>query len=274
MRPRLDAFLETKLAPPATRSAWIPRDDLIEQLERATSNCALTLLAAPAGYGKTTLIAQWLASLTGRRSAFVALDADDLDPVRLWTHIVTALQRAGCVFADTPTRLVAASGTDLIKQLLPTVVNAVAGLGQPLVLVLDDYHFVTSDDCHEQISFLLQHLPPAAALVISTRVDPALRLGRLRIAHQLAEIRADQLRFGLDSTPALLASEHIQLSTPAVTDLLQRTEGWPAGLYLATLSLSDVQTPTSSCGEFTRRQPLHRRLPHRRGAESAAAATP
>ena len=177
-RPGLDAFLEAKLTPPAVRSAWIPRHDLIRQLDRATASCALTLLAAPAGYGKTTLIAQWLAGLTGRRQAWVALDSDDLDPVRLWTHIVTALQRAGCTFTDTAARVVAQASADLVRHLLPTVVNAIADLGEPLVLVLDDFHFLQSEDCHEQVSFLLQHLPSTAALVISTRADPALRLGR------------------------------------------------------------------------------------------------
>jgi LuxR family maltose regulon positive regulatory protein len=248
--PRLDAFLETKLAPPVNRSSWVPRDELTVQLQQSTRNHALTLLAAPAGYGKTTLLAQWLASVAGRRSAFVALDAGDLDPVRLWTHIVTALQRAGCIFPDTPTRLVSTRGADLIRQLLPTVVNAIAALGEPLVLVLDDYHFVTSDECHEQISFVLRHLPSTAGLVISTRVDPALGLGRLRVAHQLAEIRADQLRFSLDATVALLAAEHIQLSTPAVDDLLQRTEGWPAGLYLAAMSLRGREDPDAFVHDF------------------------
>jgi LuxR family maltose regulon positive regulatory protein len=226
------------------------RHDLIRQLDRATASCALTLLAAPAGYGKTTLIAQWLAGLTGRRQAWVALDSDDLDPVRLWTHIVTALQRAGCTFTDTAARVVAQASADLVRHLLPTVVNAIADLGEPLVLVLDDFHFLQSEDGHEQVSFLLQHLPSTAALVISTRVDPALRLGRLRLTQQLAEIRADQLCFGVDSTMALLTSERIELSTHAVSDLVERTEGWPAGLYLAAMSLRGRKDPDAFVHEF------------------------
>ena len=120
--------MEAKLEPPAVRPNWVRRDRLVEVLDRATTESALTLVAAPAGYGKTTLVAQWLSGLEDRRLAWVALDPADNDPARLWTHIVAALARAGCAFPAPPARLVAASGTDLTAGLLPTIVNAMSGL--------------------------------------------------------------------------------------------------------------------------------------------------
>ncbi len=250
VRPGVDAFLAAKLDPPKVRPRWIARDELVRRLERGTRECALTLLAAPAGYGKTTLVAQWLEVAT-QRVAWVALDPADNDPARMWTHIVTALARVGCAFGDDPAHLVAAGDPQLRDGLLPIVINAMADLGEPVVLVLDDYHFVRADACHEQIDFLIEHSPSTAALVIMTRADPALRLGRLRAATQLAEIRMDRLRFDMAETAALLASEDVHLSGTVIPELLQRTEGWPAGLYLATLSLAGRDEPDAFVHEFS-----------------------
>ena len=148
------------------------------------------MIAAPAGYGKTTVVAQWLDRLTGRNLAWVALDAADNDPVRFWTHIVTALERAGCAFDGGAASLVAQHRDDITNGLLPEIVNALAGAPSPVLLALDDYHFIRARACHEQVDFLIEHLPPAASALIMTRADPALHLGRLRAARQLAEIRA------------------------------------------------------------------------------------
>jgi LuxR family maltose regulon positive regulatory protein len=251
IRPRVDAFLAAKLEPPVVRPSWVRRDPLVDLLEQSIAANALTLLAAPAGYGKTTLVAQWLSGSHPRGLAWVALDSADNDPARLWTHIVTALQAAGCSFPDEAGRWVAACGPDLIAGLLPTVVNAMAGIGQRVVLVLDDYHFVKARSCHDQIDFLVQHLPASASMVILTRADPALHLGRLRATQQLAEIRADQLRFDIADTSALLASQQISLGDETISELVQRTEGWPAGLYLATLSLVGRDEPEQFVHAFS-----------------------
>ena len=250
-RPGIDAFLTAKLDPPAVRASWIRRDPLVELLSRSVTEHVLTLIAAPAGYGKTTLAAQWLATSPRHRLAWVALDPADNDPARLWTHIVIALERAGCRFPDEAGRWVAACGPDLIGELLPTVVNALAELGQRVVLVLDDYHFVRTRDCHDQIDFLVQHLPASASVVILTRADPALHLGRLRAMQGLAEIRADRLRFGTGDASALLGSQQIDLGEDALVELVQRTEGWPAGLYLATLSLVGRDEPDEYVRAFS-----------------------
>ena len=122
------------------------RDRLVLTLERSVTECPLTLVAAPAGYGKTTAVAQWLDQMTGRSLAWVALDSADNDPVRIWTHIATALERAKCVFVGGAAGLVAAHSGDITNGLLPEIVNALAEAPVPILLALDDYHFVRADE--------------------------------------------------------------------------------------------------------------------------------
>ena len=133
----------------------------------------------------------------------------------------------------------------------PEVVNALAAAPVPVVLALDDYHFIRSTTCHEQIDLLIEHLPSAASLLILSRADPALHLGRLRAARQLAEIRADRLSFDAEEATALLAIDDIRLSPVAFSELMKRTEGWPAGLYLATMSLVGREDPDAFVHEFS-----------------------
>ena len=249
--PRVDAFLEAKLHPPAVRTKWVHRDRLIRALELSIAECPLTLVAAPAGYGKTTVVAQWLDQMTGRNPAWVGLDVADNDPVRFWTHIATALERAGCFFDGGAASLVAMHRADITSGLLPELVNALADARFSILLALDDYHFIRSAACHEQVDFLVEHLPPAAAVLVLSRTDPALHLGRLRAARQLAEIRADRLSFDPGEASALLAMEEIALSGVALRELMERTEGWPAGLYLATMSLVGRENPDAFVHEFS-----------------------
>ena len=251
MPARLDAFLEAKLHPPAARTKWVQRDRLMQAMERSTTDFPLTLVAAPAGYGKTTAVAQWLDQMSDRSLAWVSLDSADNDPVRMWTHIATALERAKCVFAGGAAGLVAAHSGEITDRVLPEIVNALAEAPVPILLVLDDYHFVRADECHEQMDFLIEHLPPADAILILTRADPALRLGRLRASRRLGEIRADRLSFDRDETNALLGGEDIHLSDVALSELMMRTEGWPAGLYLAAMSLIGRDDPDSFVHEFS-----------------------
>ncbi len=242
--PIVDAFLEAKLTPPGVRSQWVHRGRLVRALDHAVADCALTLVAAPAGYGKTTLVAQWLDQTTERDVAWVALDAADNDPVRLWTHIGTALERAGCRFpgGDASSRVVA-HRADIVGGLMPEIINALADAPAPVLLALDDFHFLRSQECQEQVDFLVEHLPTATSVLVLTRADPALHLGRLRADRQLAEIRADRLSFDAEEATALLATDDVELSPVALGELLSRTEGWPAGLYLATLSLAGRDDP-------------------------------
>jgi LuxR family maltose regulon positive regulatory protein len=250
-RQPVDSILEAKLRPPQTRSAWVMRARLLEELEHATQR-AVTLIAAPAGYGKTTVVAQWLASdLRPTIVAWISLDTADNDPVRLWTNIATALARAGCDIARDIAGFVAAGGNDVLTVVLPRIVDAVAALPSDITVLIDDFDIVRATECNEQIDFFVKHLPPNAHVVLITRSDPTLRLGRLRAAGQLSEIRADDLAFNTREASALLVSDGVQLSSEAVSELMQRTEGWPAGLYLAALSLTGRADPSEFVHTFS-----------------------
>jgi LuxR family transcriptional regulator, maltose regulon positive regulatory protein len=246
-----DSILEAKLRPPQTRSAWVMRSRLLEELEHATQR-AVTLIAAPAGYGKTTVVAQWLASdLRPKIVAWISLDTADNDPVRLWTNIATALARAGCDIARDIVGFVAAGSSDMLTVVLPRIVDALAALPSEITVLIDDFDIVRATECNEQIDFFVKHLPPNAHVVLITRSDPTLRLGRLRAAGQLSEIRADDLAFNTREASALLVSDGVQLSSEAVSELMQRTEGWPAGLYLAALSLTGRADPSEFVHTFS-----------------------
>ena len=220
------------------REGWVDRHRLLDLFDQATRR-PVALIAAPAGYGKTTLTAQWLATGRGSRAAaWVSVDAADNDPGRLWTHVATALERAGCALAPDVAGFMAANSGDLIAGLLPRLVNAMASMDEDVVLILDDFHYLQSAACREQVEFLIENLPEQAHLVIVSRADPGLRLGRLRASGLLAEIRAEQLSFDSDEAATLLGAEHVNLSAPGLAHLMGQTEGWPAGVYLAGLSLS------------------------------------
>src|SRR5215469_7892651 len=240
--------LETKLYPPGLRKEWVERQDLIAQL--SDSSAKLILVDAPAGFGKTTLVAQWRArAVQERRFAWVSLDRGDNDPARLWRHVVGALQKAipeldGDSLWQRP--------QDVLGTLLPLLVNALAAVQDPVVLALDDYHLIKERACHEQLEFLLLHLPPQAQLVVITRADPPLPLARLRASGDLTEIRARELGF----TPAQAASfvhaiAGAELSDSDAADLVERTEGWPAGLYMVALSLREHPAPDEFIRGFT-----------------------
>jgi LuxR family transcriptional regulator, maltose regulon positive regulatory protein len=234
----VDFMLEAKLRPPPVRSEWVTRTRLIEELDRAIQR-PVTLVAAPAGYGKTTVVTQWLASASPPPAvAWVSLDASDNDPARLWTHIATALDWAGCVIARDISGFVAAGSHDMLTAVLPRIIDGIAALGQRIIILVDDFDIVRAAQCNAQVEFFIQHLPEQAHLILITRADPTLRLGRLRAAGRLSEIRADNLAFDVQEASEVLASDEVQLSNEAVWELMRRTEGWPAGLYLAALSLA------------------------------------
>ncbi|MFZ0044791.1 MAG: AAA family ATPase, partial [Streptosporangiaceae bacterium] len=164
------------------------RHDLVAYLSGASAS--LVLVDAPAGSGKTTLVTQWLSSpAEARPFAWISLDPGDNDPARLWWYIVRALQRA-CPALDASDilRALRVSPPDIAGTMLPALLNELAQLREPVVLVLDDYHLIRDRSCHEQIGLLLSHLPATVQLVLITRADPPLPLSRLRAAGQLAEV--------------------------------------------------------------------------------------
>ena len=251
-RAGLDVPLETKLHAPTTREGWVDRPELIQYLASAAAR--LVLVDAPAGFGKTTLVAQWRSSaLDGRPFAWVSLDSGDNDPSRLWWHVVCALQRASPEFVSSEIlTALRAKVPDLAGTVLPMLVNGLAALDEPVVLVLDDYHVISDRGCHDQVAFLLLHLPLSAQMVVITRADPPLPLARLRAAGELAEIRARELRFTPPEAAALVyAVCAVELSEPDLASLVERTEGWPAGVYLAALSLRGNASPSVFVHQFT-----------------------
>ncbi|HEY6274944.1 MAG TPA: LuxR C-terminal-related transcriptional regulator [Streptosporangiaceae bacterium] len=251
-RSGLDVPIEAKLHAPNVHPEWMERPGLVAQLAGATAG--LILVDAPAGFGKTTLVAQWRASTAETRPfAWVSLSRGDNDPGRLWWYVVTALQRARPQLgAQAILKELRVPTPDFTGLVLPMLANELAALPEPVVLVLDDYHVIKDRSCHDQIAFLLANLPPPAQIVLITRADPALPLARLRAAGRLAELRARELRFTAGEAATLLrAVSGIQLSEPDLADLMDRTEGWPAGVYLAALSLRGHPSPHAFVRQFT-----------------------
>jgi LuxR family maltose regulon positive regulatory protein len=235
------------------RKEWVQRPRLLEELARAVS-AKLVLVDAPAGFGKTTLVAQWRASaIERRRFAWVSLDSGDDDPGRLWWHVVSALERA-CpeLDAEDLLRALRTQAPQIGDDVIPGLANRLARLRAPVVLVLDDYHVIKERSCHDQMASLLLHLPPAVQLVLITRADPRLPLARLRTTGEMVEIRMPELRFGPLQAAALVhAVSGAGLSAADLADLVERTEGWPAGLYLAALSLRGHPAPGAFVRQFT-----------------------
>lgn len=235
------------------RKEWVQRPRLLEELARAVS-AKLVLVDAPAGFGKTTLVAQWRASaIERRRFAWVSLDSGDDDPGRLWWHVVSALERA-CpeLDAEDLLRALRTQAPQIGDDVIPGLANRLARLRAPVVLVLDDYHVIKERSCHDQMASLLLHLPPAVQLVLITRADPRLPLARLRTTGEMVEIRMPELRFGPLQAAALVhAVSGAGLSAADLADLVEQTEGWPAGLYLAALSLRGHPAPGAFVRQFT-----------------------
>ena len=244
--------IETKLHPPVARVEWLPRHELVSQL--TASPAKLVLVEAPAGFGKTTLIAQWWSSPSERRSfAWLSLDRGDDDPGRLWWHIACALYRA-CPGMDGANvlRALRAQDPDIDGTVLPMLINALAALPDEVVLVLDDFHLIREQACLEQTASFLVHLPATVQLVVTTRATPALPLARLRAAGGLVEIGMRELRFAPPDAAAFLRQVGgTELGQPDLDQIVQRTEGWPAGLYLAALSLRGHSSPADFVRDFT-----------------------
>jgi LuxR family transcriptional regulator, maltose regulon positive regulatory protein len=231
-------LLATKLHPPAHRGDVVPRPSLLGRLSDGLSN-KLTLVDAPAGWGKTTLLGQWREQEPAPVAfAWVSLDDADNDPVRFWAYAVEALRTVEPGLGADALALLRNPGTSILEVVLPTLINETARLSERVVLVLDDYHVVRTAEIHDAVAFLLEHLPPALHLVLSGRSDPPLPLPRLRARGELVEIRAQELRFTTEEAAALLNDVlGLGLDPSDVARLQQRAEGWAAGLYLAALSL-------------------------------------
>jgi len=243
-------LLRTKFHVPRPGPSVVPRPQLAERLDEA-EHSKLTLLSAPAGFGKTTLLGRWIAG-NERRVSWLALDERDNEPSRFWRYFVAALQVIEPELGENTLGLLQAPEPLPLDYVLTPLINEMAASPVPLALVLDDYHLIETQPIHDGLSFLLDNLPQDVQLIISTRADPSLPLARLRASGTLAELRADDLRFTQeDATLFLNEAMGLELSAKAVAALHSRTEGWIAGLHLAALSLQGHDDPGGFIESFT-----------------------
>jgi LuxR family maltose regulon positive regulatory protein len=235
------ALIETKFHPPRVHGQLVARDRLRALVRRGTSG-VLTLVSAPAGFGKSTLMVQAAEDVASDASvSWLSLEPSDNEPVIFWTYIVAALDRAAPGIAPRAgAQLETAQGS--VEVALASLVNELAALETDVVLVLDDLHVVEDSAVYEQLMFVLDHLPPRVHVIAGTRADPPMPLARLRARGALAEIRAADLRFSEAEAGAYLREAMgLSLSEPSVAALESRTEGWIAALQLAALSMQGRQ---------------------------------
>jgi LuxR family maltose regulon positive regulatory protein len=249
----LDSLLATKLYIPAPRPNRVPRPRLTARMEAGAAG-PLTLVSAPAGFGKSTLLSDWIHT-GGRPVAWVSLDEGDNDPVRFLGYLLTALRKLHPGLGEdalTAVRHVQSPSPRTLEPILTGLLNEVLALDRDLVLVLDDYHAIESAEVHQVTQFLLDRLPPRMHLVIATRVDPPLHLSRLRARGQLCELRARDLRFtSQEAADFLNQAMGLALSTADVEALEERTEGWAVGLQMAALSLQGRRDVEGFIEQFT-----------------------
>jgi len=235
-RSRWPILLATSLAPPTVRDQAVPRDRLMERLSGG-SGSRLSLVAGPAGFGKTTLLAAWREVEAARKPvAWLTVDEGDNDPVVLWSYVIEALHRV-CPNVGQPVSADLAGAQPIVDVVLPRLVNELADQGE-VTLILDDFHRLSGGAASDGVAWFVDHLPPTLHLVLSTRREPALPLAALRAHGELLELRADELRFTSPEADALLNGRlALGLAPEDVDVLVERTEGWPTGLSLAALLL-------------------------------------
>ena len=244
-------LLSSKHRLPSRRPGAVPRQRLAERLEAAPRS-ALTVLSAPAGFGKTTLLAEWLAAGCADEAAvaWLSLDGRDNEPALFWTYVVTAMQTAVEGIGSGALQVLA-SASPPIDAALAALLNDLDGLSADLVLVLDDYHLVETPEVHDGMTFLLGHQPPRLHVVLSTRVDPPLPMARMRARGRLVEVRAADLRFTSEEAAAYLNGPmDLGLSDDDVAALEGRTEGWIAALQMAALSLQGREDASAFIAGF------------------------
>ena len=249
-------MLTTKLYIPRGRPGALYRPRLMQLLDEGLF-ARLTLVSAPAGFGKTTLLAQWLHRTAEGGAprplvAWVSLDVRDSDPVTFWSYVLTALQSAMPHVGGPELALLQAADRPPMQQMLISVLNDLAADFTDVVLVLDDYHVIESREIDDAMAFLLENAPPGLHVVLTSRSDPAIPLARLRARRELIEVRVTDLRFTPDEAATYLThTMSLRLTATEVRMLEQRTEGWIAALQLAALSMAKHQDVTGFVASFT-----------------------
>jgi len=247
----LEQLLTTKLYIPQLRSDLVPRPHLYDRLNEV-SNRKLTLVSAPAGFGKSTLVSGWLAE-RGVQAAWLSLDQGDNDPVRFWTYLIAAIQT---IHKDTGVEARQIASAPQLRSFEPVTINLINDISQlsrELILVLDDYHLIETGQVHAGLGYLLEHQPPNLHLILITRADPPLSLARLRAHDQLVEIRAGDLQFSSKEATILFnAVVNLNLEPDQVEALNRHAEGWIVSLNLAALTLKGRPASERIIERFTR----------------------
>ncbi len=234
-----EGLLKTKLFAPPPRSNQVLRKALLDKLDQACRMGIPTLVSAPAGFGKTTLVAEWARS-TKLPVAWLALDEADNTLLGFWSYVDAAIQSVDVHIGEDLRPAMRSMQSPVIQQIITGLINDIVSIGVEFVLVLEDYHLIEQVAIHESLNFLLDHLPPQLHLIITTRSDPPLNLARRRGRGQLVEIRATDLRFSPEETSAFLNETMLlDLAEADIAALGQRTEGWIAGLLMVALSIQD-----------------------------------
>jgi LuxR family maltose regulon positive regulatory protein len=234
-------LLTTKLHIPLSRPGLVERPRLIERLDEGLRlGHKLTLIFAPAGFGKTTLLSEWVAHC-GRSVAWLSLDEGDNDLTRFLSYLIAALQSINPGIGENALETFQFHQPPSLEALITTLVNQINITPEPFILILDDYHLITVQTVSQALSFLLDHLPPQMHLMIASRVDPTLPIARLRARGQLTELRQTDLRFAAEEAAAFLnQAMELDLSVENVAALNARTEGWIAGLQMASLAMQST----------------------------------
>ncbi|MBU1683739.1 hypothetical protein KJ742_07415, partial [Patescibacteria group bacterium] len=253
----IQLLIKTKLLVPPLRVSFVQRPDLLGKLDKGF-HCALTLISAPAGYGKTTLLTEWINTRKkiGASSTltvcWLSLDSGDNDPIRFLTYLTASLENVNPKLSAEARSLIQSSKSFQPQTPISILINNLQEIPHSIILVLDDYQFISNPAIHDGITFLLEHIPVNVHLFIATRSDPPLPLARLRSHNQLNELRANDLRFS-SSEVAIFLNDVFNLSlTPTqITALENRTEGWIAGLQMAAISMQGRLDTTQFIERFS-----------------------
>jgi LuxR family maltose regulon positive regulatory protein len=248
-----DQLLTTKFFVPAALGPLISRSYLTTLLSKSLQH-SLTLISAPAGFGKTTLLAAWTQSLPVNHPfvAWVSLDEEDNDPRLFWTYILAALNRQQPEHFSSLLMELQSQQTFPLKYLLNTLINLLSENTTQFLLILDDYQVITEPEIHTTLAYLVEHLPAQLRLILSTRADPPLPLSLLRSRQQIVEVRTNQLRCTAEETRTFFEQVMgIQLPEKIIQEVTARTEGWLVGLHLLGLSLGEQINPATLLQEVS-----------------------
>jgi LuxR family maltose regulon positive regulatory protein len=252
MRKNAERILTTKIQLPPLPPKVVRRTRLLEMLDRGLQpNRRLTLISAPAGYGKTTLLRAWIQD-RGIPAAWFSIDESDNDPVRFMSYLLAALQQANPDLDLTSLVEGQVQEADIQERILIPLINRVSESPGQTTLILDDYHWIRSQTVHDLLGFLLENLPPQAHFMIATRADPPLSIAHMRGRGQVNELRMEDLRFQVAETQTFLETfADLELSLEDVNTLIHRTEGWISGLQMAAASLRGIEDKTTFIRNFS-----------------------